>query len=203
MALALMGHPKYKITKGRVILNGGDVTKESPDKRAQKGLFLSFQYPSEIPGVSVSNFLRTAYNSIQGNGKLDVADFQKLLMEKMDLLKIDKSFSTRYLNEGFSGGEKKKAEILQLSILKPKIAILDETDSGADIDALKIISNGINKVAKEQNIGILLITHYNRILQYINPDSVHVMKSGEIIKSGGKELADQVEGRGYEDLSVL
>lgn len=201
LALSLMGHPNYEITKGKILIDGKDVTSLSPDKRANKGLFLSFQYPSSIPGVSVSNFLRTAYNSLHGNKeRMNVMNFQKLLSEKMDLLKIDKSFAKRYLNEGFSGGEKKRAEILQMAVLKPKLAILDETDSGTDVDALKIISNGINTISKAQKTGILLITHYNRILQYIHPDHVHIIKNGKIVKSGGKMLAEQIEKEGYENL---
>lgn len=200
LALCLMGHPKYSITKGNILIENKDITKEGPDKRAKKGLFLSFQYPSEIPGLSVSNFLRTAYNSLH-NKKLDVIQFQKLLLEKMETLKIDRSFANRYLNDGFSGGEKKKMEILQMTILNPRFAILDETDSGADVDALKTISQGISDIAEKENIGILLITHYNRILKYIQPDHVHVMKNGRIIKSGGRDLAHHIEENGYEGLS--
>ena len=199
LAFALMGNPAYIITKGTVFLNREDVTGLSPDKRAQKGLFLSFQYPSEISGVSVSNFLRTAYNALK-HKQLNVLEFTNHLHEKMELLKIDKSFATRYLNEGFSGGEKKKTEILQMAVLEPKIAILDETDSGIDVDALKTIAHGINTIAQTMNMGILLITHYNRILQYIHADQVHIMKSGSIIKSGGKELADTIEKEGYEGI---
>src|SRR3989338_363100 len=162
LAYALMGHPKCTITEGQILLNGEDITKLAVDKRAKRGLFLSFQHPQEVPGLTVSNFLRTAYNSITEKN-ISVLDFHKILKERMGMLKIDKSFVKRYLNEGFSGGEKKKMEILQLSILQPKIAILDETDSGTDVDALKIISNGINVLHKELGMGILLITHYDRI----------------------------------------
>jgi Fe-S cluster assembly ATP-binding protein len=200
LAFALMGNPTYTITKGTVSLNGEDVTALSPDKRAQKGLFLSFQYPSEISGVSVSNFLRTAYNSLK-HKELNVLEFNKHLHEKMELLKIDQYFATRYLNEGFSGGEKKQTEILQMAVLEPKIAILDETDSGIDVDALKTIAHGINTITKNLNMGILLITHYNRILQYIHVGKVHIMKAGSIIKSGGKDLADTIEKEGYEDIN--
>ncbi len=198
LGCALMGHPNYKITKGQIIFNGQDITNLSVDKRARLGLFLGFQHPLEIPGVSVSNFLRTALNSISGE-KISVLDFYKVLREKMDVLKIDNKFADRYLNEGFSGGEKKRAEILQLAILKPKIAILDETDSGTDIDALKTISHGINKIKQENEMGCLLITHYNRILNYVKPDKVHVMIDGKIVKSGGPELALELEEKGYEN----
>ena len=196
LAYALMGHPKYQITEGQIFLNGEDITNIPVDKRAKKGLFLSFQHPQEVPGLTISNFLRTAYNSITEKN-ISVLDFHKILKERMEMLKIDKSFVKRYLNEGFSGGEKKKMEILQLSILQPKIAILDETDSGTDVDALKIISNGINVLHKELGMGILLITHYDRILQYVKPNKVHILVDGQIVKSGGSELAQEVEKHGY------
>ncbi|MBI2208499.1 Fe-S cluster assembly ATPase SufC [Candidatus Woesearchaeota archaeon] len=197
LAYALMGHPRYEITKGRIFLDGEDATEMEADERAKKGLFLSFQYPQEISGVTVSNFLRTALNS-KRNDKVSVPDFHRLLQEKMSLLRFDKSFALRYLNEGFSGGEKKKAEILQMAVLQPIIGILDETDSGLDIDSLKIVANGINKL-KGPHMGILLITHYQRILNYITPDKVHIVVDGKIVKSGGKELAFEVEERGYEE----
>ena len=197
LAYALMGHPRYEITKGRIFLNGEDVTEMEADDRAKKGLFLSFQYPQEIAGVSVSNFLRTALNS-KRNDKISVPDFHKLLQEKMNLLKFDRSFALRYLNEGFSGGEKKKAEILQMAVLQPIIGILDETDSGLDVDSLKIVANGVNKL-KGPGMGILLITHYQRILNYIIPDRVHIVVDGKIVKSGGKELALDVEEKGYQE----
>ena len=196
LAYALMGHPKYQITEGQIFLNGEDITNIPVDKRAKKGLFLSFQHPQEVPGLTISNFLRTAYNSITEKN-ISVLDFHKILKERMEMLKIDKSFVKRYLNEGFSGGEKKKMEILQLSILQPKIAILDETDSGTDVDALKIISNGINVLHKELGMGILLITHYDRILQYVKPNKVHILVDGQIVKTGGPELAQEVEKHGY------
>lgn len=195
LSFALMGHPRYKITSGKIFLDGKDITDAKPDERSRAGLFLSFQYPKEISGVTTSNFLRTALNT-RNKKQISVLDFHKLLQEKMNLLKIDKSFTTRYLNEGFSGGEKKKMEILQMSILEPKIAILDETDSGLDVDSLKIVAQGINKLKKD--MGILLITHYQRILDYITPDEVHIIKEGKIIKSGGKELALEVEKKGFE-----
>ena len=194
---ALMGNPKYKITKGKIILNGEDITNLPPNERAKKGLFMSFQYPSEITGVTMSNFLRTAYNSIKG-GRINVIDFHKLLKEKMSELNIDPSFNKRYINEGFSGGEKKRSEILQLSVLQPKYAILDETDSGIDVDALKIIGNGINSIKNNTNMGLLLITHYYRILNYITPDTVSVMIDGEIVKTAGKELAEEIENNGFK-----
>ncbi|MBR9700703.1 Fe-S cluster assembly ATPase SufC [Candidatus Woesearchaeota archaeon] len=193
LANVLMGHPKYEVTSGQIFLDGEDITEMEPDKRAKKGLFLSFQYPVEIPGVTVESFLRTAVNEISDND-YDVVEFHKLLREKLDEFKIDDSFATRYLNQGFSGGEKKRMEILQMLMLNPKIAILDETDSGLDVDALKIVADGINKM-KDQ--GVLLITHYNRILEYVIPDKVHVFKEGKIVRSGGKELAEEIEKKGY------
>ena len=195
----LMGSPKYKITKGKILLNGEDITNANPEVRAKKGLFLSFQYPAEISGVTLSNFLRTALNTLR-EINIPVLEFYKLLRDKMLMLKMDEKFARRYLNEGFSGGEKKKAEILQLAILEPKFAILDETDSGTDIDSLKIIAEGINTLKKNLNIGILLITHYNRILQYIRPDQVHVFVDGKIMKTGSHELAVELENKGYEKL---
>lgn len=199
LAYVLMGHPKYKIEKGQILLDGEEITQLSPDKRARKGLFLSFQYPQEVSGVTLANFLRTALNS-QKEKPVHVMEFKKLLDEKLNLLQMDPSFGKRYLNDGFSGGEKKKAEILQLAVLQPKIAILDETDSGTDVDALKIISNGINTVAKQQNMGILLITHYDRILQYIKTDKVHILVEGKIVKTGGPELAGHIDEAGYGKL---
>jgi len=200
LAYALMGHPRYEITSGKILLNGEDITKAKPDERARKGLFLSFQYPQEISGVSVSNFLRTALNAKREYSKekpISVMDFHKLLQEKMKLLKIDKSFALRYLNEGFSGGEKKRMEILQMAVLQPKLGILDETDSGLDIDALRTVATGINDL-KGPDLGVLLITHYQRILNYITPDKVHIVMDGKIVKTGGKELALEVEEKGYE-----
>ena len=197
LSYVLMGHPKYSITKGKILYNGEDITNMEPDERAKKGLFLSFQYPSEIPGVSVSNFLRTALNS-KREKPISVIEFRNLLLEKLQLLKMDKSFMNRYLNEGFSGGEKKRAEILQLAVLEPKIAILDETDSGTDIDALKTIANGVNIIKKKTGMGCLLITHYNRILQYIKPDKVMIMVDGKVVDEGEAELADEIEASGYE-----
>lgn len=197
LAHALMGHPKYKITKGKIILDGKDITNEPADIRAKAGLFLSFQYPKEITGVSLNNFLRSALNSVAGK-KIGVLDFNKLLKEKMQELHVDEMLSKRYVNVGFSGGEKKKMEILHLMLLNPKYAILDETDSGLDIDALKIVAEGVDKIRKDK--GVLLITHYNRILKYLHPDEVHIMKDGKIVKSGGKELAKEIEEKGFKEI---
>lgn len=199
LANALMGHPKYQVTKGTIILDGKDITKATPDERAKLGLFLSFQYPAEIPGVTISNFLRMALSSIKGK-KQDVLEFHRLLKMKMSELKMDTSFSKRYLNEGFSGGEKKRAEILQLSVLEPGYAILDETDSGLDVDALRIVAEGINRY-RSRDRAFLLITHYNRILHYIVPDFVHVLYKGRLIKSGGKDLALEIEQKGFSFLT--
>ena len=198
LAYTLMGHPKYTVDKGEAWYKGQNILELKPDERAKLGVFLSFQYPQEIPGVSVSNFLRTAYNAVKPN-PISVPDFVKLLREKMKLLKIDDSFSRRYLNEGFSGGEKKRAEILQLAVLQPDMAILDETDSGLDIDSLKVVAQGVNTLLGP-NLGVLIITHYQRILNYITPDRIHIMVKGKIIKSGGKELAHELEAKGYDEI---
>lgn len=198
LAYTLMGHPKYIVDKGEAWYKGKNILELKPDERAKLGLFLSFQYPQEIPGVSVSNFLRTAYNAVKQN-QISVPDFVKRLKEKMRLLKIDDSFSRRYLNEGFSGGEKKRTEILQLAVLEPEMAVLDETDSGLDIDSLKTVAHGVNTMLNP-NLGILIITHYQRILNYITPDMVHIMVKGRIVKSGGKELAHELEAKGYDDI---
>ena len=201
LAYALMGHPKYEVEGGEVWFKGQNVLDMSPDERARLGLFLAFQYPVTIPGVTVANFLRTALNAKRGanNGgePISIPEFRKLLLEKLKLLDMDPSFAGRYLNEGFSGGEKKRAEVLQMAMLEPEIAILDETDSGLDIDALKTVANGIQALAGP-DLGILLITHYQRILHYIKPDHVHVMFNGQIVMSGGPELAEELEARGYE-----
>jgi len=199
----LMGHPNY-ITTGSIILDNEELIECKANIRSKKGLFLSFQNPIEIPGVSVANFLRTAINSRkEKNDQINILKFSKLLHEKMDLLHIPKSFAQRYVNEGFSGGEKKKMEILQMSILEPKVAILDETDSGLDIDALKKVCENIN-VLKEQNkdLAIIIITHYQRMLDYINPDKVLIMFDGKIIKEGGPELVHELEKDGYEKFKV-
>ena len=198
LAYTLMGHPKYTVDKGEAWYKEQNILELKPDERAKLGLFLSFQYPQEIPGVSVSNFLRTAYNAVKQK-QIAVPDFVKLLKEKMKLLKIDDSFSRRYLNEGFSGGEKKRAEILQLAVLQPEMAILDETDSGLDIDSLKIVAEGVNSMLNP-NFGALIITHYQRILSYVTPDRIHIMVKGRIVKSGGKELAHELEAKGYDEI---
>jgi len=205
LAQVLMGHPKYEVTQGKILLNGEDITEAAPDERARKGLFLSFQYPKEIAGVSLSNFLRAAYNALREKRqekKLSVVEFYRLLQEKMKVLQVDPAFGSRSVNEGFSGGEKKKAEILQLLVLEPRFAILDETDSGLDVDSLRIVAEGINTIKGPQR-GILLITHYHRILDYVTPDVVHVMKEGQIVKTGGKELARQIETEGFENMKKI
>jgi Fe-S cluster assembly ATP-binding protein len=198
LANVLMGRPSYAITAGEVLFGGEDVTKLTADKRAQLGLFLAFQYPTEIPGVSVVNFLRSAYNAVHGEGMSALA-FHKLLREKMALLGVEDEMVKRYVNQGFSGGEKKKNEVLQLAVLEPKIAVLDETDSGLDIDSLKSVAEGIARLIGP-SLGILLITHYQRILNYIKPDHIHVMMDGQIVLSGGPELAHDLEQKGYEGL---
>ncbi|MDQ0190603.1 Fe-S cluster assembly ATPase SufC [Alicyclobacillus cycloheptanicus] len=198
LASALMGHPAYEVTGGRVTLDGQDILEMSVDERARAGMFLAMQYPAEVSGVSNANFLRTALNARRGEGnELPVLKFHRLLQDKMKQLNIDPSFAERYLNEGFSGGEKKRNEILQMSILEPRIAILDEIDSGLDIDALKIVAESVNNL-RSPNIGFLIITHYQRLLQYIVPDHVHVMMQGRIVRSGGKELAEALEAKGYD-----
>jgi Fe-S cluster assembly ATP-binding protein len=197
LAYAIAGHPKYLVTQGSVTLDGEDVLKMSVDARARAGLFLAMQYPVEVPGVSVSNFLRTAVTAVRGEAP-KLRTFVKELRSSMDALSIDPAFAERNLNEGFSGGEKKRHEILQMELLNPKIAILDETDSGLDIDALKVVSEGINRFRQEPGHGVLLITHYTRILRYVQPDFVHVFVGGRIVKEGGAELADELEAEGYE-----
>lgn len=202
LAYVLMGHPKYEVTDGEVIFNGQNILELEPDERSRLGVFLAFQYPVAIPGVSVANFLRTAVNSRRkANDPEDkgipIPEFRTMLKEKMDLLKMDHSFAGRYLNEGFSGGEKKRAEILQMAALQPEIAILDETDSGLDIDALRIVSDGVNALRGE-DLGVLVITHYQRILNYIKPDYVHIMLGGKIVESGGPDLALTLEEQGYD-----
>ncbi len=197
LSYTLMGHPKYAVDAGNIMIDGEDITKKSPDERAKKGLFLGFQYPEEIPGVTVANFLRTALIAIKGE-KIPIPAFQKILKEKMTMLEIDPAFARRYLNEGFSGGEKKRCEILQMALLEPMYCILDEIDSGTDVDALKIISKGINELMYP-NRAFVIITHYNRILQYLQKiDYVHVVIDGKIVKSGGKELAEEIDREGYE-----
>jgi Fe-S cluster assembly ATP-binding protein len=198
LAKVMAGHPDYEVTQGDILIDGESILDLEPDERARKGLFLAFQYPIEIPGVSNANFLRAALQSRLPEGEeLDATDFYQRLYQKMDLLEIRREFTARSVNEGFSGGEKKRNEILQLAMLEPAFAVLDETDSGLDIDALKIVAKGVNQL-RGPNLGILLITHYQRLLNYITPDFVHVMAQGRIVRSGGKELAHELEAKGYD-----
>ncbi len=196
LANTLMGNPTYEVTEGKIILDGEDLTEADPDERARAGLFLAFQYPATIPGVSVANFLRMAVNA-RREENIKVKEFGQVLGKNMELLKIDRAFTSRYLNEGFSGGEKKRAEILQLAMLAPDFAVLDETDSGLDIDALRIVSDGVNAMRGDER-GFLIITHYTRILSYVKPDFVHIMLDGQIVREGGSELAAELEDKGYE-----
>jgi len=202
LAYTLMGHPAYSVIGGEALFKGKNILDLKADERSHLGLFLAFQYPVAIPGVTVANFLRTALNSKRRfdnpeNKGITIPEFRRLLKEKMDLLKMDNAFAGRYLNDGFSGGEKKRAEILQLAVLQPEIAILDETDSGLDIDALRIVSEGVNALRGPQ-LGVLVITHYQRILNYIKPDFVHIMLAGKIVESGGPDLALHLEEQGYD-----
>ena len=196
LANVLMGHPRYEVTGGSVTFQGEDVLELEPDERAKLGMFLAFQYPSEVPGVSVANFLRTAVNSVREE-ELSPMEMYRLLQEKMGIMQMDPKFAERYLNEGFSGGEKKRNEILQMLMLEPKLAIMDETDSGLDIDALQVVAKGVNEM-KGPEFTAVIITHYQRILRYIEPDRVHVMLDGRLVTSGGKELADELEEKGYD-----
>jgi Fe-S cluster assembly ATP-binding protein len=203
LAYALMGHPAYEITEGQILLDGDDLTELEADERAQRGLFLAFQYPHAVPGVTVTNFMRQAINSIRKarNGGVDdpipVKEFRTLLVDAMDRLKVPRELAQRYLNEGFSGGEKKRVEILQMALLRPRIAVLDETDSGLDIDALKVVAGGVKQLVGP-DMGAVVITHYQRILNYIEPDYVHVFVDGRIVAEGGPELAHKLEAEGYE-----
>jgi Fe-S cluster assembly ATP-binding protein len=196
LANSIMGNPNYEVTDGRITFNGEDMTEADPDERARAGLFMAFQYPATVPGVSVANFLRLAVNA-RRDEPMKVKDFGKFMRENVDMLKIDSSFTSRYLNEGFSGGEKKRAEILQMAMLRPEIAVLDETDSGLDIDALRVVADGVNALSGPE-LGSLIITHYTRILNYVRPDFVHIMLDGRIVREGGPELADELEEKGYE-----
>lgn len=202
LSYTLLGHPKYTVTSGEVLWRGRNILDLSPDERARSGLFLAFQYPQEIPGVPMSQFLRAAVNSVreaEGEPAYSVLEFRRLLKEKMEMLKMPERFAERYLNEGFSGGEKKRAETLQMALLNPSIAVLDETDSGLDIDALRTVSEGINTLKRQKpELGLLLITHYQRILDYITPDYVHVMVAGRIVESGGPALVAKLEKEGYD-----
>ncbi|MEM4573185.1 MAG: Fe-S cluster assembly ATPase SufC [Candidatus Caldarchaeum sp.] len=202
LASIIMGHPKYTVDSGDILLDGESIVDLSPDERARRGLFLAFQYPVEISGVTLANFLRRAYINMKysreaDKSKISVPEFQKLLREKIEMLKLDPSIARRYLNEGFSGGEKKRCEILQMAILSPRIAILDETDSGLDIDGVKIVAEGVRTISKKTGMGALVITHYQRILNYLKPDIVHVMYGGRIVETGAQELAHLLEEKGY------
>ncbi|MBC5839024.1 Fe-S cluster assembly ATPase SufC [Flavobacterium muglaense] len=200
LASIIAGNENYEVTGGEISLDGEDLAELAPEERAHKGVFLSFQYPVEIPGVSVTNFMRTAINETRkanGQDEMPANEMLKLIREKSELLEIDRKFLSRSLNEGFSGGEKKRNEIFQMAMLEPKLAILDETDSGLDIDALRIVANGVNKLKSDKN-AIVVITHYQRLLDYIVPDFVHVLYNGKIVKSGGKELAHELEEKGYD-----
>ena len=197
LSYVIAGHPKYEVTEGEVLLDGENILEMEVDERARAGLFLAMQYPTEVPGVKMSQFMRSAVTAIRGEAP-KLREWNKELTEAREKLAIDKSFAHRSVNEGFSGGEKKRHEVMQLDILKPKFAVMDETDSGLDVDALRVVSDGINSYQEETNGGILLITHYKRILNYVVPDFVHVFADGQIIKTGGAELADQLEADGYE-----
>ena len=203
-AYALMGHPAYEITEGDIVLDGESIVELGADERAQRGLFLAFQYPHAIPGVTVTSFLRSAINAVRKarNGGVEdpiaIPEFRKTLLGEMDRLKVSRELASRYLNDGFSGGEKKRVEILQMAMLKPRFAVLDETDSGLDVDALKIVAEGVNRAHETTGLGILLITHYTRILRYIKPDFVHVFVDGRVAEEGGPELAEELEATGYE-----
>ncbi|WP_426062391.1 Fe-S cluster assembly ATPase SufC [Flavobacterium sp. DSP2-3-1] len=200
LASIIAGNENYEVTEGKISLDGEDLSELAPEERAHKGVFLSFQYPVEIPGVSVTNFIRTAINETRkanGQEEMPANEMLKVIREKSELLEIDRKFLSRSLNEGFSGGEKKRNEIFQMAMLEPKLAILDETDSGLDIDALRIVANGVNKLKSDKN-AIVVITHYQRLLDYIVPDFVHVLYNGKIVKSGGKELAHELEEKGYD-----
>ena len=197
LSYTIAGHPKYEVTEGEVLLDGENLLDMDVDERARAGLFLAMQYPVEVPGVSMANFLRTAASGIRGEAP-KLREWVKEVREAMEELSIDKSFSERSVNEGFSGGEKKRHEVLQLGLLKPKFAVLDETDSGLDVDALRVVSEGINRYKERENGGVLMITHYKRILNYVHPDFVHVFADGKIVTSGGPELADELEAHGYD-----
>jgi Fe-S cluster assembly ATP-binding protein len=206
LAHVMMGHPSYEVTEGEVVYKGEQVLDLEPDQRSRLGLFLAFQYPSAIPGVTVANFLRLAVNAHRRSedgeeNPIRIPEFRKLLQENMETLKIDRSMTSRYLNDGFSGGEKKRMEMLQMAILRPEIAILDETDSGLDIDALRIVADGVNTLVGPE-MGALVITHYSRLLKYIKPDHIHVLVGGRIVRSGGPELADELERDGYTPYGV-
>jgi Fe-S cluster assembly ATP-binding protein len=201
LASTLLGHPSYEITQGTIAFKGQDITEAEPHERAHAGLFLAFQYPVSIPGVSVANFLRMAINAQRDDGEpIQVKEFRTQLQHAIDLLDVDRSFTSRHLNDGFSGGEKKRAEILQMAMLKPDIAILDETDSGLDIDALRTVAEGVQRLHDEQGLGALIITHYQRILHYVEPEFVHILMDGRIVLEGGVELVERLEREGYDQI---
>jgi Fe-S cluster assembly ATP-binding protein len=206
LAHVLMGHPAYEVTEGSITFRGSDVLELEPDERSRLGIFLAFQYPSAIPGVTVANFLRMAVNAHRRGpdgeeNPIRIPEFRKLLQENMEMLRIDRSITSRYLNDGFSGGEKKRVEILQMAVLRPQLAIMDETDSGLDIDALRIVSEGVNRLSGP-DMGVLVITHYARLLHYIKPDVIHVLVDGRIVRTGGPELADELERDGYAPFGI-
>jgi Fe-S cluster assembly ATP-binding protein len=203
LANAIMGHPGLEITEGRIIFDGEDITEAEPDERARAGLFMAFQYPVAVPGVTVAKYLRTVLNAhreARGEQAISLKDFRKTVEAAMQLTDVPKEFSSRYLNDGFSGGEKKRMEILQLALQQPKLAVLDETDSGLDVDALKVVANGVNSVRERASLGVLIITHYQRILHLITPTDVHVMFEGRIVKEGGPEVVEQIEAEGYASI---
>jgi Fe-S cluster assembly ATP-binding protein len=200
LANAIMGHPNFEVTEGQILYDGEDITEALPDERSRMGLFMAFQYPVAVPGVTVTKYLRmvmNAHRAAAGEPEVSLREFRKTVEEAMELVNVPREFSSRYLNEGFSGGEKKRMEILQLALQQPKIAVLDETDSGLDIDALNVVAHGVNKVAREANMGVLIITHYQRILHMVEPQRVSVMFDGRIAKEGGPELVEQLEREGY------
>jgi Fe-S cluster assembly ATP-binding protein len=201
LANAVMGHPNFEITEGQILLDGEDITEADPDERARAGLFMAFQYPVAIPGVTVAKYLRTVLNAhreARGEQSISLKDFRKTVEAAMELTNVPREFSNRYLNDGFSGGEKKRMEILQLALINPRLAVLDETDSGLDIDALRTVAHGVNEVAQGSDMGVLIITHYQRILHMVIPQFVHIMLDGRIVKEGGAELVEQLEQRGYD-----
>ena len=200
LAYVLTGRPGYVVTSGKVFYKGENILELAPDERAKAGIFLAFQYPTEVPGVSVVNFMRTAYNAVHPDEQKSAMQFRMYLQEKIDMLEIPSELVDRYVNQGFSGGEKKRNEILQMAVLRPELAIMDETDSGLDIDALKHVSSGVNKLANK-DVGIVLITHYQRLLNYIRPSTVHVLMGGRVVRSGGFELAEQLEAEGYAGIA--
>jgi Fe-S cluster assembly ATP-binding protein len=203
LANAVMGHPGLEVTEGKIIFDGQDITEAEPDERARAGLFMAFQYPVAVPGVTVAKYLRTVINAHRegrGEAAISLKDFRKTVEAAMQLTNVPKEFSSRYLNDGFSGGEKKRMEILQLALQQPKLAVLDETDSGLDVDALKVVSAGVNSVREHSELGVLIITHYQRILHLIKPTDVHVMFEGRIVKQGGPELVEQIENNGYASI---